>query len=88
MDCYTRLQVYCNIALRVCFRVKDPTDCAVKELYKRAKMLPLDLRRIYFQLSTCHRLVYAGKMNIPAYSACMFCKQQGILRLKKYCQTE
>ena len=62
--CFQKLQVLCNIGLRICFRVRDPTYCAVKKLYKRAKMLPLDLRRIYFQLATCHRLVYSGKMDI------------------------
>ena len=62
--CFHKLQVYCNIALRVCFRIADPQDCPVKMLYKKAKMLPLDLRRIYFQLTTCHRMVYAGKVSV------------------------
>ena len=66
--CYTKLQVYCNIALRICFKIKNPMDCPVKELYKRANLLPLDLRRIYFQLTTCHRLVFSGKLEILPYS--------------------
>ena len=32
VKCYKKLQIYCNIALRICFKIQDPTDCAVKDL--------------------------------------------------------
>ena len=63
-----KLHVYYNTGIRICINVKDPRDIPVKTLYTTVKMLPIDLRRIYLQVTMCHRLVYNGKVLVRPYS--------------------
>ena len=60
---HARLQVLQNNSLRICFNVNNPQEVHVKELHSRAKVLPLELRRIYLQNTTCHRLLYIGNLD-------------------------
>ena len=59
-----RLQILQNIALRLCFNIRDPTEISVKELHTKANVLPLDLRRNYLQAITCYRLINIKALNL------------------------
>ena len=59
-----RLQILQNIAIRVCFKVKDPTDISIKKLHQRANVLPTDLRRIYLQSIVCYRLIGLNALSL------------------------
>ena len=63
-----KLHVCYNTGIRACMAVRDPREVHVKDLYSTVNMLPIDLRRIYMQLTMCHRLVYSGKLSIMPYS--------------------
>ena len=65
-----KMHVCYNTGIRICMAVKDPRDIPVKQLYTTVKMLPLDLRRIYLQVTMCHRLVYNGKLAIRPFISC------------------
>ena len=59
-----RLQILQNIALRLCYNIKDPTLISVKKLHEKAKVLPIDLRRNYLQVITCHRLIQLNALSL------------------------
>ena len=52
-----KLQTVQNIALRICFNIKDPLLVTTKELHLKANLLPLYYRRKYLLLTVCYRLV-------------------------------
>ena len=59
-----RLQILQNIALRLCYNIKDPTLISVKKLHEKAKVMPIDLRRKYLQAITCHRLIQLNALEL------------------------
>ena len=63
-----KFQVLYNACIRTCFKIYDARDVHVKDLYTMAGMLPIDLRRIYLQLTTCYRLVFNGLSEITNQS--------------------
>ena len=58
-----KFHVLYNKCIRVCYKIRDARDARVKDLYVRAKMLPIDLRRVYLQLTMCHRLIFSGQVR-------------------------
>ena len=46
-----------NIAIRVCFEIKDPTTVHVKDLHIMANIVPIDIRRSYLQGVLCYRII-------------------------------
>ena len=50
-----KLQTVQNIALRICFNIKDPLLVTTKELHLKANLLPLYYRRMYLLLTVCYR---------------------------------
>ena len=62
-----RIQILQNIALRVCFRILDPTEISVKKLHEMAKIFPIDLRRKYLQGVICYRLISTDSLVLEDY---------------------
>ena len=59
-----RLQVLQNTALRVCFKIHDPTEITIKELHEKAGIMPIDLRRKYLQGVLCYRMISIGALDL------------------------
>ena len=59
-----KLQILQNIGIRVCLRIKDPMSVPVKEIHKKIKVLPTDLRRQYLQGILCYRLIKLNSLEM------------------------
>ena len=59
-----RIQILQNIALRICYKVPDPTEISVKQLHIDAKLFPIDLKRKYLQVVISYRLISIDSLEL------------------------
>ena len=60
-----KLDIILNSALRIVYRIRNPRNVHMLDLYTRANLLPLAYRRQYFMLNLVHRLIVTE--DIPMY---------------------